>query len=457
MKPLLVLLVLATLLGVRSQIENGEDAEQGQFPFAVRLHHPRIDYFKDCAGVILNKNWVLTCGHCVKMFQRKTINMNITVGDVHFNEGDAPRRHRRTYTSSDVFVHPGMMGIPHYFDIALLYFQGDGIQMNPLTQPIQQYREIPDVDQECTAMGWGNLVYERMALAETLQHAKLRVGSLTQVRELVPGRMYRADYEGNTKEVYLGKPYKGQLIHLPRGENGGRILPGDSGSPLICKRNGKKVLVGVATGSRSFHLGSSMYVGTHAAQEWIEDVMREKLMQERWEEVEQRQRERDQQQPDHQQVQPPRGQQKPLTKREEKIQKRQEKRQEKQNEWQEKHERRQQRETWRERVQEIRQQENLQRELREQERQQQLERMQHPDPEIREQERQEREQERFERDQERKQQRIRRQQEIYKRRRKQQEKQQGQKNQLWQGNSNFVAVVTGLAGLAGIFAYRRRR
>ena len=112
-------------------------------------------------------------------------------------------------TSSDVFVHHGL-NPPLFCPLLLPRGQDPDERADAAVSAVQGN------PRRGSAPRWENLVYRRTASAETLQHAKLRVGSLVRVRELVQGRMYKAEYQGNTQNRYRAKRYKGQLIHLPR-------------------------------------------------------------------------------------------------------------------------------------------------------------------------------------------------------------------------------------------------
>merc|ERR1719187_650566 len=107
------------LCGIRPQanrrVIDGSDAGFGTFPWQALV---RIGKAK-CGGVLVNRQHVVTAGHCIK--NKQLNNLNVTLGEYHIGE-ELEAYPSRTYKVAAMVVHPSFQFSPaaDRFDVAVL-------------------------------------------------------------------------------------------------------------------------------------------------------------------------------------------------------------------------------------------------------------------------------------------------------------------------------------------------
>lgn len=107
------------------------EAKLGDFPFSVRVRALTADYkvYRECIGVILSENWVLTEARC------NGVNFELTFGAVNF---DSEGIHRVDRQTSNWTTHPHFnedYSTVRDYNFGLLHFS-DSVKLNEFVQPI---------------------------------------------------------------------------------------------------------------------------------------------------------------------------------------------------------------------------------------------------------------------------------------------------------------------------------
>ena len=294
---LLVSLLFVMFCHVRGQMREGEEAENGKFPYAVQVHQKMVPWpFASCicGGAIIDKKWVLTAAHCVRMY-KITLKISVVVGDVLREKGEGESVNRAEYVADKVIYHPGYdsnVWNPfdwrlfddkwEYFDIALLYFENE-IIFNDHVELINlpSIRNVPSVQEKCTVMGWGCTEWKKWRghskPSPKLKYAELEVEGRTPDRE----------------EYFKPENKSPAFIVVMTGDDGSQTLKGDSGGPLVCRDPNLKedVLCGVLhKGKMNVH---DFYTSVERHREWIEDTQEQQEQKEFQEWVVQQQQSRE--------------------------------------------------------------------------------------------------------------------------------------------------------------------
>ncbi|XP_054747638.1 chymotrypsin-1-like [Anastrepha obliqua] len=127
-----------------SRVIGGENATEGFAPYQVSLQS--IYGYHSCGGVIINKDWIVTAGHCV--YGKTADSIKIATGT---NEWEKPNA---TYYVKAIHVHCRYNTPSSHNDIALLNLNAS-IVFNEKTQPIELPTEQMTEGDEVILTGWG--------------------------------------------------------------------------------------------------------------------------------------------------------------------------------------------------------------------------------------------------------------------------------------------------------------
>ncbi|NXP05802.1 TMPSC protease, partial [Thinocorus orbignyianus] len=218
-------------------IVGGQDALVGSWPWVVSLqiHRFRRGFHHVCGGVLVNKNSVLTAGHCV--IERENVyTWRVVLGAHNLQKFS---RHTVKRKIRSITVHPGFKKETFENDIAL-FVLGSTVRFSSHIQPICLPPDEPSPALEngtsCFISGWGR-IYEHGEPSDVLREAQV---------EIIPYSFC------NSSESYWGLVNRNMIC---AGSRLGDVdaCQGDSGGPLACYDNGTKryYLMGIS----SFGLG----------------------------------------------------------------------------------------------------------------------------------------------------------------------------------------------------------
>ncbi|XP_063917902.1 chymotrypsin-1-like [Zophobas morio] len=208
---------IATPLGISERIVGGSNTLDHPYIVSIRW----FDSYT-CGGAILTEKWVLTAAHCVLDTDTVYRFFNVAAGTNLRTQG-SPSRSR----ISDIGIHPGWNEKTTQHDIALLKLK------TPLTLS-ESIKTIPIEEtydnsvRKCTALGWGLLSPTKKTVPMTLQ----QITTTTVPYQKCKSLFTQVVVDPLSQICTLAGKGKGSCF-------------GDSGSPLVCSKNGRDVVVGV--------------------------------------------------------------------------------------------------------------------------------------------------------------------------------------------------------------------
>lgn len=133
---------------VTTRIINGEDAEEGQFPYQVSLRNERMGSQHFCGGSILNDEYILTAAHCVQGLNSIPSLVVAVVGSHRLSRGG------QTIRLKAIISHKQYNSQRFINDIALLR-TASKIHFTDLIQPIALPAENIAANTKILVSGWG--------------------------------------------------------------------------------------------------------------------------------------------------------------------------------------------------------------------------------------------------------------------------------------------------------------
>ena len=209
-----------------SRIAGGSNAKPGQFPYQVHLNSKFAGgKGAGCGGSIIDKNWILTAGHCVvdEKTKQKATQVQVSAGGVNTNQQPIQ------VVSNQIFPHPqyrmvvkdgaGIQTIDN--DIALIR-----VNKNLIQPPKSSAVKLPSANQKMqgqivVASGYGQTEQGRQS--KVLKDVEMKILDNRQCREPI---------------------FKPQQMFCAGGQGHG-TCEGDSGGPIVLK--GQNVIVGLTS------------------------------------------------------------------------------------------------------------------------------------------------------------------------------------------------------------------
>jgi len=255
---LVVLLGICHSVAGRLGIINGDDAEENEYPFMVRLLYLGTHHY--CGASLIRPNVVLTAAHCVSEYGENvdTKDMKVAVGD--YSESTTGKN-EQTLELSKIIVHEkydSINGIP-INDVALLILE-EKVELKEgviETVSLAQSKALYEEGRNVTVVGWGTT--ETGDIAETLQDLHFNIANQTACGEhwesqvglgVQPGQVCVIDPDRESSAYY-----------------------GDSGGPLVEKVGDKLVQIGLVSWGQPVVYGISynMFTDVLYYGDWIEE------------------------------------------------------------------------------------------------------------------------------------------------------------------------------------------
>ncbi|XP_063697955.1 chymotrypsin-2-like [Culicoides brevitarsis] len=133
-----------------SKIIGGNTANLGQFPFQVSLRRTRNTTIHICGGSIINKNWIITAGHCLLYFN-STKEALIVVGIIDLHQPEATNYNIQRYV-----IHPKFDKSLKKNDLGLMQTT-ISIIFNQNVKAIQISQKFIEAQTKATTCGWGRI------------------------------------------------------------------------------------------------------------------------------------------------------------------------------------------------------------------------------------------------------------------------------------------------------------
>ncbi|XP_034663812.1 chymotrypsin-2 [Drosophila subobscura] len=221
-----------------NRIVGGQEAAEGAAPYQVSIQTVWQTHI--CGGVILDKEWILTAGHCA---------LDYGISDIRIVVGTNNRLEPGQLLVPDEALVHCLYDVPHLYnnDIGLIHVN-ESIIMNERTQAVQLSSEQPPAGATVTLTGWG-APESSFPTVERLQTLNLTIIGHEECRE--------------AWDYHTGIDI-GHICTLTRAGEG--ACSGDSGGPIMWE--GK--LVGLVNWGRPCGVGlPDMYANTVYYQDWI--------------------------------------------------------------------------------------------------------------------------------------------------------------------------------------------
>jgi secreted trypsin-like serine protease len=246
-------------------IVGGQPAEEGKYPWQVRLYSSMDDQIGFCGGSIIGDQWILTAGHCV-----------LDTEAVVVGYGSIDRTQTKKIPSAKIIVHPAYLA-GEKADIALIKLAKPipNAAAISLADPAQERRFMP-AGAKVTVTGWGAIwdfpafenAVQVMAGRSALSERKL----LTDEELQAPRKLHEVDVEvidGNEcKTVYQSLQVSaftiGDTEICATGPSGGKdSCFGDSGGPLVVAADNERGFTQVGIVSWGPQCGNPLYPGVY--------------------------------------------------------------------------------------------------------------------------------------------------------------------------------------------------
>lgn len=236
-----------------SRISNGVGAQHGEFPqfvVVVMTHRFPRPGFEMCGGVLISDMHVLTAAHCVTTrlgFVARPDSVEVTFGDHSRLRYDGTEKKVKVKSVCRARRYFGNFNGPPLNDWAVITLR-ERVSFNRYIQPacLTNLRHITGRESECYIMGYGlsrNFDWRRRlisTLPDILQKMRVIKTSCWMVlrRSEDRSRHCFSDYYGRSANACMG----------------------DSGGPILCKSDGRYLVVGLVsygpthcTGGITFH------------------------------------------------------------------------------------------------------------------------------------------------------------------------------------------------------------
>lgn len=241
------------------RVINGSEAPEGEFPFMAALvpTGQSARQYQYCGATVISPEYVMTAAHCVTGGPQITIApeyVEVVLGSTSLSSPDL-----RRLAVKSIVAHPQFNDITLENDVALLKL-AEPIDVPPVRLATAQESDLYEAGRDATVVGWGktNPLYNIMP-----DH--LRMGAVPMIDDVTCE-------ENNGRWVEPASMVcAGKLSTSSNITDGVDACNGDSGGPLLVKKDGEWVQVGIV--SWGFECASPLTFGVYsrvaALQEWV--------------------------------------------------------------------------------------------------------------------------------------------------------------------------------------------
>jgi serine protease 7 (enterokinase)/suppressor of tumorigenicity protein 14 len=228
-------------------IVGGSHAKPHSWPWTalIMFNSAKRGEIADCGGALINKRWMVSAGHCFANFQPMIKRMSVKVGVDNHGHTDKPNEPSQQVVQIEkAIVHPKFNktnAVWGGYDVSLVKFNKD-VEFNdnviPICLPSKDIaNEKLNEGDDAIVVGWGLTSIEKGSVgSDTLQQVDLKVIGRDECGK-------RNGLARRHLKVHETKICAGSF----KGEDVGNCK-GDSGSPLVAKRNNHWELFGVVSG-----------------------------------------------------------------------------------------------------------------------------------------------------------------------------------------------------------------
>ncbi|KAK4316476.1 hypothetical protein Pmani_012378 [Petrolisthes manimaculis] len=200
-------------------------AQFGEFPWmsaimTSQVHQGSTALFYTCGGSLIHPRVVLTAAHYVT--DKAASQLMVRLGEWNFRETTEPRGYQ-DFKVRRILLHPMYNSINFYYDVALLYLDGEAV-LGPTVDTICLPNPYEDfVGPGCYSSGWGKDIFGDSGRYQQI----LKAIELPAVNNLQCQSAMRTTRLGSRFRLH-------DSFMCAGGKEGEDACTGDGGSPLVC-------------------------------------------------------------------------------------------------------------------------------------------------------------------------------------------------------------------------------
>ncbi|XP_050087815.1 serine protease persephone-like [Anopheles aquasalis] len=252
-------------------IIDGEEAEDGEFPFMAALGYPSdepvVNVSYRCGASLISPDFLLTAAHCIPMSDRPTVAILGT-------NNLAPGNHGTVIRLKAFFPHPEYRSNRNYHDIALVQLDRP-IENEPDVNPICLHDDRQDLPEDTvlSAEGYGIIDLDRNQRSNQLMKVNLTTVAWHKCNQSFADanllKNNRKLPQGIVETQYCATGVENNVTKMV-----GDTCQGDSGGPLQVLIDKKYRLVGVTSfGNGCGSNTPSVSTRVAAYIDWIESIV----------------------------------------------------------------------------------------------------------------------------------------------------------------------------------------